>query len=673
MRIRALVCALMGGSLLALSGVGVGSCASETPLEAPDAGEPIGKVEQAATGVCDSTAVAPQACIDAIQKNGGVINDIFKDVNGKTGPELPTFGKLFNNWPNCTTANTACNCGISQPPYDCAGQYSCESKPKLFTNVQNCVNALDRLWGHPYRLIDHTMNGDCPNWGANVTNGVTGHYFPWEGLVFDLGGPSNKVVIFAENDNGPQPCESLEYTVYLTDEPLSKERITDPIVEGVDPSKWNRAVLSKIFTKGWIEMRPPDPVGHAGCGDTKDYSVEEDSFVQVFSLPCGITFRYAAIISGNDGLDFPECAFDSSESELDAVAGLTESGAGVCPDADGDHYVDCNCPGAPQPCDCNDADPGINPAAPEPCDSEDVNCDGQPGSCTDPLVCYDSICLDTCVDENASCPKGSTCKNTEKGMLCVPDDCSVGGCPPGSVCNEDGQCVPACKDVVCPGQQICQDGQCIDPCKGVQCPSPLVCKDGTCVAPCECYKDDIGCKDLVGMVCDKGNTGLCVDPPCKGVVCAAGKFCDGQTGMCLDFCHPGVKCPVGQKCIDPLGCVPLCSDVTCPTGYECNPENGQCEDHRCDGVTCFDGKVCFEGACVESDGGAPEGGGGSGGSNTGGSGGATGDAGPAAKPNVDTDSSCGCRLPGADESPRTAWLLLGFGLFAAALSRRRRR
>ena len=48
-----------------------------------------------------------------------------------------------------------------------------------------------------------------------------GNYHPWTGLVFDLGGPSNKVAIFAENDHGPQPCESLEYTVFLTDNPYA--------------------------------------------------------------------------------------------------------------------------------------------------------------------------------------------------------------------------------------------------------------------------------------------------------------------------------------------------------------------------------------------------------------------------------------------------------------------
>src|SRR6185436_6121835 len=170
-----------------------------------------------------------------------------------------------------------------------------------------------------------------------------------------------------------------------------QEVVLDPATTGVDPTKWNRAVLSKIYTGGWTQVRPPDPAGHGtACGDTADYSVEEDSFVQVFSLPCGITFRYASVVAGNDGLDFPACKYDSNEGEIDAVAGLTENGSAVCPDADGDHYVDCNCPGHPPICDCNDADPGIHPGAPEACDSTvDYNCDGMKGTpCPVDLVCY---------------------------------------------------------------------------------------------------------------------------------------------------------------------------------------------------------------------------------------------------------------------------------------------
>ncbi len=642
---------------------GSGSCADPEPIAER---ERVGEVQLAgSTGVCDSNPpVSTQACIDAVQAAAGIVNDVFTDSNGLTADQLPVFGQLFNNWPGCTTANHAGCAGQSNPPYDCPGQYAClPNTPNTFANIANQVNALDRLWGHPCRLSDHTLIGNCPNWDSCVANGAVGSYLPWEGLVFDLGGPSNKVAIFAQNDHGPQPCESLEYTVYLTDNPFSLELIVDPAATGVDPDKWNRAVLSQVFTKGFVEIRAPDPAGRPECGDTSQYSVEEDSFAQVFALPCGITFRYAAVIAGNDGLDFAECAFDSSEAELDAVAGLTEAGAGVCPDADDDNYVDCACVGAPAICDCVDIDPAINPGAPEPCDSVDVNCDGNPGQCDSNLVCYQSVCVPTCADENASCPEGSECQQVAEGTICVPVDCSVSGCPDGSVC-VDEQCVPACTDVVCPGAQICQDGRCIDPCQDITCPPGLVCQGAECIPPCACYDGDAGCVDLPGFVCDKGNTDVCVPAACEGVTCVGTQTCDPQTGLCVDFCNPNVQCPLGQKCVDPDGCVPTCEGVVCDEGWTCNPDSGDCEDNRCEGVTCFPPFVCVTGECVDGSGSTGVGGGNAGSGGSGGSGAST------TRPPLEDDSGCSCRVGSKPTGDRAAFLVLALG---AALLRRRRR
>jgi MYXO-CTERM domain-containing protein len=657
---------------LAAVAVGVASCENGETIPPPE--ENVGKARQAATGVCDSTSGAPQACIDAIQANGGVVNDIFKDSNGLTAQQLPVFGTLFNAWPGCPTAPAAGCAGQSLLPYDCPGQYQCNSVANTFENASAYLNALDRLWWQPCRLANHTIqpNG-CPAWGACVADGVPGEYLPWEGLVFDLGGPSNKVAIFAQNDHGPQPCESLEYTVYLTDNPFSKEKIEQPAATGVDPMKWNRAVLKTIFTKGFTEIRPPDPAGHAACGDTALYSVEEDSFAQVFTLPCGITFRYASVIAGNDGLDFPECGFDSFEAELDAVAGLTEGGSGVCPDADGDLFVDCNCPGAPPSCDCDDDDPAVYPGAPEACDAPDLNCDGAPGACAAGLFCHESICIPPCGGGENPCPIGSTCASTDQGLLCVPDDCTVGGCPAGSVCVE-GICVPACEDVVCPGKLVCQNGQCVDPCQGVQCPPPQVCQAGVCTAPCNCFAGDAGCVGLPGTVCDKGNTDLCVTPACLGVTCGPGESCDAATGQCVPFCSEDVVCPIGEKCVAPVGCVPLCSDVTCSGGLQCDPKTGQCVDVSCLDVVCFDGEVCKNGECVP--GGSTTGSGGSAGAGgAGGKGGAAagGSAGSGGAEPGD-EGSCGCRVVGQDQGTTEGipvWL--GIGLAAAALRRRRGR
>ncbi len=550
----------------------------------------------ASTGVCDSNPpTTTQACIDAVQTGGTVINDIFRDANNRTGPELPVFGTLYNAWPGCDLTSFAGCAGHSLAPYDCPGQYQCD--PGVTNSVANAgtyLNGLDHLWWHPCRIADHTLNGACPQFGACVADGHVGDYLPWEGLVFDLGGDANKVAIFAQNDHGPQPCESLEYTVYLTNDPSSRETIADPATAGVDPNKWNRAVLATVFTKGWVEVRPPDPVGHAACGDTADYSVEEDSYSQVFTLPCGITFRYAAVIAGNDGLDFPACAFDSQEAELDAVAGLTEDGAGVCPDADRDHYQDCAC-AAVATCDCDDADPAIHPGAPEACDSPDLNCDGAPGGCTGDLLCYQSVCSPDCDGKLAICDAGATCTSTVLGDLCVPDTCDVGGCPAGAVCSQ-GQCVPSCADVVCPFRQECQDGACVDVCAGVVCPAGQACQgDGSCGPPCTCLAGNLGCPGE-GQAC--AADGTCVGALCLGVSCDPGEHCDDATGTCVAQCA-GVVCPVGDVCVEGNGCVPRCDGVVCDGGLSCDPDLGVCNDPLCRSVDCVAPLVCMTGQCID--------------------------------------------------------------------------
>lgn len=492
--------------------------------------------------------------------------------------------------------------------------------------------------------------------------------FHGKGWYSIWGGPSNQVAIFAQNDHGPQPCESVEYTVYLTDNPFAKDAIEDPTTTGADPQKWNRAVLKKIFTKGFVEVRPPNPAQFgAACGDTAQYSVEEDSFVQVHSMPCGINFRYTSIVAGYDGKEFPACQFHSQEGEVDAVAGLTEDGSGVCPDADKDGFVDCSCTGAPTVCDCNDADDKVHPGAPEACDAGDLNCDGVPGSCSGGLFCHQSICVPACQQGEFACPKGSTCAVTSQGPLCVPSDCSTGGCPPGSTCDPVSKtCKPACDGVVCPFGQKCNDGKCIDPCANLVCPSPKQCIAGECVAPCSCFAGDVGCK--AGEVCDKGNTDLCTTPACKGVTCAPGQHCDPGTGQCQGICD-GVKCPPGETC-DPVkkACVGLCDGITCAAGEVCDPATGKCVDDSCKNVTCIPPSVCVGGSCVAPDGGV--GGGPADASADGAAASGGGTLPPKGSAVAGDDGGCGCTTPGGRRGTFAAVLaLLGLGVLAA---RRRR-
>ncbi|HEY8073515.1 MAG TPA: MopE-related protein, partial [Labilithrix sp.] len=566
--------------------------------------------EAHATGpVCD-VGSGPTNCINAIEAAGGVVNDIFKDAKGRDATQLPVYGTLVSIdkiFPLCTTppaqsANCAgCNPGTDTPPADCPGQYTCAGGTATVASVGAAVNGKpDHTWGHPCRISDHTLTAGCPNYASCVADGAPGNYNPWEGFVFDLGGPSNQVAIFAMNDHGPQPCESAEYTVFLTNDPKSRDILLTPTTTGADPGKWNRAVLKKIYTWGWYTTRAPDPAGHgASCGDTATYAVENDSMVTVYQLPCGINFRYAAIVAGNDGRDFPDCAFDSQEAELDSVAGLTESGDAVCPDKDGDTFVDCACTGAPTLCDCDDNDPNTHPNAPEACNAgKDYNCNGvTPEPCPPNKGCSDGLCVPFCSDE-IGCGAGSSCMTVDGGQrLCVPTDCTVGGCPPGSTCDDKTKkCVPNCDTgVVCPPGEKCITGECVDPCRDVTCQAGFSCIDGVCNAPCNCFADDVGCTG--GEKCDRptdagAGTNQCVTPDCVGVTCPSGKYC--KSGACVDYCT-GVKCPPGETCVPPtaaaldaggadagdagapaFGCVNLCAGVTCASPMRCDPATGKC-------------------------------------------------------------------------------------------------
>lgn len=147
------------------------------------------------------------------------------------------------------------------------------------------VNARDYGWGQ--------------NYGTNTSTSPAADT-PWNGTVFDLGGPANKAVVFPVIDHGPLPSEALEYTVYLTDKPTS-----------TNLADWHLATLSEVYMQGW----QPDTVALA------------DGFTTVWTLASpSDTFRYVSVQGvGSQAL---RPLFDS-EDEIDAVAGLTAAGTSV--------------------------------------------------------------------------------------------------------------------------------------------------------------------------------------------------------------------------------------------------------------------------------------------------------------------------------------------------------
>ncbi len=708
-----------------------------------------------------SPGVSQSRCLKDIQSLGGfVVNSVFRDSKGRYADELPTYGKLVNTWPG-ENANSVCNttypAGKRNAPLDLCTAATYTSKPIAETAAH--ANALDWKFAKPVRYTplsriacpstwppmgcygDRCYDPECvntdgslktcgsgqickkgacvagtasslpackivPNHGAvgtKVENGSPANYEPWNGLVFDLGGLASKVAVFPINDRSPQPCESIEYTVYLTNDPSSREFIDDPGPVGPNPKKWNRAKLYKIYTHGWIDnpdcCSSPKTCDPTKCAVPKDGDppvFEGDAMTIVYALPCGIAFRYAAFVAGYDGRSLGDpaagadrCSYHSFDAEIDAVAGLNDDESAICPDRDGDGFPTCDCSPKPSPCDCVD-DPGVNPEAKKYFPGAPQACDGPAYSCA-PLLCptgsscINSQCLRPCAGGEFKCPGGFTCTSVTatdggaKSDVCVPAPCGdAGNCPAGQLC-KSGTCVDLCAPPTkCPPGHVCQSGVCFDPCALVTCPAGEVCNGGKCTLPCACLKPTAfgyPCGGSTSACRKESNT--CVAPGCDTLKCAPGKVCVGTEAgpKCKGTCED-VVCPGKQVCDPVKGCADKCDLLATPCASDRVCRNGVCVDLLCANVDCDPPFECREGVCVEADTGVTFDGGVA-------DGGVTDDA------TVEADGSvpppggwpkspdkegagCRCSTPGGS----SASLLVacaGLGLAVAAFARRRRR
>jgi len=559
-------------SLLAL-GIVIGSARAPAPA-------------RASTGVCDvspgENGASEIACINAIAalRAGHGRRRHLQGLERKTGDQL-IYGQLVDPFGGlaqptaqngCPQANTICNGDLTSSQGTPA--VICTDFSHDFAVVSGFVGALDWKYANPIRMLDnHPMQGapyvNCPDWSKSVTDGNKEGYRPWEGMVFDLGGPSNKVVLFPVNDHGPQPCESVEYTVYLTDNPLSRDLIDNPTTSGADPQKWNRAKLSQLFLEGWKKVRPgsdisiPEP-GRPQQPGREPHLHDRGRLVhQRVSLPCGINFRYVGIIAGNDGKDLPACNFDSFDAEIDAVAGLTEGGAGICPDADGDKFVDCNCPTAPMLCDCNDGNPAVHPA--------------RPSRATRPTstatTCLGAARAIWCVTRASASPRARAARtrSARRARRARPRRKAPSACPttaPSAAarrarCARTASACPRAPTWCAPARRSARTGSASIRARASSARALKCARTANATLRGNCFAGDVGCVDQPMTVCDAGNTNACVPPLCKNVQCGPAQHCDPMTGMCVDFCNPGVKCPQYEVCVDGVGCVPLCNTVTC--------------------------------------------------------------------------------------------------------------
>ncbi len=614
---------------------------------------------RAQTATCiDATG---EACLNVIRaaRADGVVDDIFTTSDGLFAPQLH-FATYLRGVNGCI--------GNTHTPTILSG-YTCHAATPG-EDIGMYANSLDWYWTQVVRTDDS---------GTGVADGTGGFYYPWRGRLMDLGGEANRVVLFPITDHAPLPCEAFEYTVWLSNNPDATEMAPE---SAPDASKWNPARLIRAFTQGWTRNATASGAGEAGRGDLathlRDNSGGEavaDALATVWALPCGITFRYIAIQGGNNGNPGPECVYDSSEDELDAVAGLNEDNTAICIDADGDGHRAASCGGD----DCDDTDASVHPGAFEPCGAtRDLDCRPME-TCPTGTICSTAtgLCQTACFE--GGCASGFACASDS---TCVEAACLSVACAAGTLCRA-GACVAPCEGAVCPAGRVCSGGACLDPCLGVVCPTNQVCLAGTPGATTLCGPS-CNCTELAAPLCPTGRAcdartgtptaGLCVDPGCESATCAASETC--TAGACVDACA-GVTCPVGQWCTGGE-CVPdrcasvrctgsdvcrdgvcfsACDGVTCPAEQLCR--DGVCVPDPCSGVVCGDGERCLAGTCVPS---SP-----------------TDDGGPTVRPDAGIPThiapkdtgACGCRV--ASTNGGTAWRLFAalLGLLALGLRRRR--
>lgn len=277
--------------------------------------------------------------------------------------------------------------------------------------------------------------------------------------TWDLGGPSNQVAVFPVVDHGPLPEETMEYTVYLSNNPSATTLGAD------GATQWVRAELERVYLEGW----------HTGW--------TADGFTTVWRLPGRVAFRYVAVIASG-----PNALIQDGDDEIDGVMGLTYKGSPVCgssDDLDGDGVcdVDDNCIRVENPFQ-DDADGDGTGDACDPCPYDALDDRDGDGLCADADACPDDAANDA--DGDGLCADADLCEGDDA----TGDTDGDGVCDDMDACDGVDARGDRDADGVCDDQDACQGDDASGDTDG----------DGTCDAVDLCDGDDaLGDPDADGV------------------------------------------------------------------------------------------------------------------------------------------------------------------------------